>query len=68
MTDVLTGVVTEFDGSKGLGTVRGEDGRDYLFHAIEITDGTRTIDPGQRVVFRPLPKFGRFEAGRIRKV
>lgn len=65
---MLIGEVTEFDGAKGLGNVHGEDGVDYLFHVIEITDGTRSIDPGQRVCFQPLPKFGRLQAGRIRKV
>ncbi|HSJ90789.1 MAG TPA: cold shock domain-containing protein [Ilumatobacter sp.] len=65
---MLTGTVTVIDGAKGLGTVRGENGVDYLFHVIEITDGTRTVDPGQRVSFQPLPKFGRFQAGRIHKV
>jgi cold shock CspA family protein len=65
---VLTGTVIEFDGAKGLGTVRGENGVDYLFHVIEITDGTRTIDLGERVRYQPLPKFGRFQAGRIHKV
>jgi cold shock CspA family protein len=65
---MLTGTVTVIDGVKGLGTVRGENGVDYLFHVIEITDGTRTVDPGQRVSFQPLPKFGRFQAGRIHKV
>ena len=63
-----TGQVTEFDGAKGLGTVHGENGVDYLFHVIEITDGTRAIDVGQRVSFRPLPRFGRFQAGRIHKI
>lgn len=63
-----TGMVTEFDGAKGLGTVRGDDGVEYLFHVVEITDGTRAIDTGQRVSFQPLPKFGRFQAGRIHKV
>lgn len=65
---MLTGTVTEFDGAKGLGTVRGENGVEYLFHVVEITDGTRAIDAGQRVSFQPLPKFGRFQAGRIHKV
>lgn len=65
---MLTGTVTEFDGAKGLGTVRGENGVDYLFHVVEVTDGTRSIDLGQRVSFQPLPKFGRFQAGRIHKV
>lgn len=65
---MLAGQVTEFDVEKGLGSVRGENGVDYLFHVIEITDGTRTIDAGQRVSFRPLPRFGRFQAGRIHKI
>lgn len=65
---MVTGEVVEFDGAKGLGTVRGENGVDYLFHVIEITDGTRSIELGQRVSFQPLPKFGRFQAGRIHKV
>lgn len=65
---MLTGTVTEFDEAKGLGSVHGENGVDYLFHVVEITDGTRSIEIGQRVSFHPLPKFGRFQAGRIHKV
>ena len=65
---MLTGQVIEFEGAKGLGTVRGENGVDYRFHVIEIIDGTRSIELGQRVSFQPLPKFGRFQAGRIHKV
>lgn len=65
---MLTGEVTEVDAAKGLGTVRGENGVDYLFHVVEIVDGTRAIDVGERVLFQPLPKFGHFQAGRIRKV
>jgi cold shock CspA family protein len=65
---MMVGRVTEFDEAKGLGNVRGDDGVDYLFHVIEIVDGTRTVDPGRRVSFQPLPRFGRFQAGRIHKV
>jgi cold shock CspA family protein len=65
---MLSGRVTEFDGAKGLGIVRSDDGVDYRFHAIEVLDGTRAVEPGQAVIFQPLPKFGRFQAGRIRKV
>jgi cold shock CspA family protein len=63
-----TGIVTEFDGAAGLGTVRADDGVEYLFHVVEVTDGTRSIELGQRVSFQPLPRFGRFQAGRIHKV
>ncbi len=62
------GKVAEFDDTKGLGTVTADDGTGYLFHAIEIVDGTRTIEIGQAVSFQPLARFGRFQAGQIRKV
>lgn len=65
---MLAGRVTGFDAATGLGTVQGDNGVEYLFHVVEITDGTRSIDLGQQVRFQPLPKFGRFQAGRIRKV
>jgi cold shock CspA family protein len=65
---MLAGTVTRFDHDKGLGTVTAIDGREYLFHCIEIADGTRTIDVGQAVRFQPLPKFGHFQAGRVDKV
>lgn len=65
---MLNGVVTEFSEARGLGTVTGDDGRIYLFHVVEIADGTRSIRVGQPVSFRPLAKFGTFEAGRIHKV
>lgn len=62
------GTVTEFDEAKGLGTVATGDGEHWSFHVIEIADGTRTIDVGRPVVFQPLPKFGRLQAGRIHKL
>jgi cold shock CspA family protein len=65
---MLTGRVTEFDAGRGLGMVHADDGGDYLFHLIEIADGTRTIDVGQPVVFERLPRFGRFQAGRLVQV
>jgi cold shock CspA family protein len=65
---MLGGTVTEFDPGKGLGTVTADDGRPFLFHVIEIADGTRTIDVGQTVSFQPLAKFGQHQAGQLRKV
>ncbi len=65
---MLRGTVTEFDEGKGLGTVAADDGQGYLFHVIEIADGTRTIDVGQSVSFQPLPKFGKLQAGRVHKL
>lgn len=65
---MLRGTVTEFDAGKGLGTVASVDGTEFLFHLIEIADGTRTIDVGQSVAFHPLPRFGRIQAGRLLKL
>jgi cold shock CspA family protein len=64
----MQGTVHEFDEEKGLGVITTADGRAFAFHCIEITDGTRTIDAGQVVRFRPLPRLGAFEAGAIDKV
>jgi CspA family cold shock protein len=61
-----TGTVTEFDEAVGLGTITADDGTAYAFHCIEIADGTRTIEVGRRVEFRPLPRFGRIQAGDVR--
>jgi cold shock CspA family protein len=45
------GVVTEFDDQRGLGVVSAEDGSSYRFHCTALSDGTRTVDVGTRVVF-----------------
>jgi CspA family cold shock protein len=64
---MLTGRVTEFDPAAGLGRIADSDGASYLFHCIEIVDGTRTIDIGQAVTFEPLPRFGAYQAGTVDK-
>ncbi len=63
-----SGTVTEFDAERGLGRIRSEDGTEHLFHVVEIADGTRTVEVGRAVTFERLPKLGRVEAGRVRKV
>jgi CspA family cold shock protein len=62
---VIHGSVVEFDPDAGLGTVRADDGADYLFHCVEIADGTRSIEVGTRVRFEVVAKLGRYEAARI---
>lgn len=62
---LIEGVVTEFNDDRGLGTVLSDDGVAFLFHVIEIADGTRSIDVGQAVRFEPLPRFGTLQAGAI---
>jgi CspA family cold shock protein len=66
IVEPLTGTVDEFDEVRGLGTLRGDDGRTYPFHCIEIADGSRTIEVGAAVEFELLRKLGRVEAARIR--
>jgi cold shock CspA family protein len=65
---MMRGTVIEFDEAKGLGTVATSEGTRYLFHVIEIADGSRAIDVGQPVSFQPLPKFGKLQAGRLHKL
>jgi len=60
------GTVIEFDEYVGLGEVEGADGARYLFHCVEIADGTRTIEIGTEVDFDLLRKFGRDEAAKLR--
>ena len=61
-----TGRVTAFDELRGLGEITDADGSVFVFHCVEITDGTRTIDVGAAVTFEVLAKLGRYEAARIR--
>jgi CspA family cold shock protein len=65
---VLYGRVTEFDDARGLGSITSDEGTTFDFHCIEIADGTRTIEPDQRVAFERLARFGRFQARTINKV
>ena len=63
----MNGTVREFDEATGLGVIAIADGESFAFHCIEIADGTRMIDAGQAVSFRPLARFGAFQAGAIEK-
>ena len=63
----MNGTVREFDEAKGIGVIVSDDDRSFVFQCIEIADGTRNIDAGQAVSFRPLPRFGVFQAGAIEK-
>ena len=66
-SDRLWGVVTSFNGPKGLGTITlDETPAIFPFHCVSIADGTRTITIGLAVSFLPLLKLGRREAADIR--
>ena len=60
------GTVTSFDAHRGLGEVTDPDGRIWLFHCVEIADGSRTIDVGADVEFETMAKLGRWEAAQLR--
>ena len=58
-----------FDERGGLGTVRGDDGTEYPFHATRIADGARTLAVGTAVEFEGVPgQLGRWEAAAIAPV
>ncbi len=63
----MNGRVTSFDEAAGLGEVTGEDGTRFVFHCVEIADGTRLIDSDTRIEFEMLAKLGTYEAGCLRK-
>ena len=65
-TAELTGTVTSFDEHVGLGEVTDTDGTGYLFHCVEISDGSRSIDVGAAVRFTTMTKFGKLEAAGLR--
>lgn len=63
------GLVSAFDEHVGLGElVDDADQRTYPFHCTAMIDSSRTVDVGQRVLFRVVGGGGgRWEAGAIRK-
>jgi cold shock CspA family protein len=60
------GRVASFDPTRGLGTVTGDEGAVYAFHATAIADGSRRIDVGARVAYSLAPGHGgRYEARKL---
>jgi cold shock CspA family protein len=63
------GTVLTFDGPRGVGVVRADDGVEYPFHCTAIADGSRSIDEGVSVSFRVVAgRLGRWEAGAMAPV
>ena len=63
------GVVTEFDGDRGLGTVTGEDGLALPFHCTSLLDGSRFVEVGTAVAYEVAPgHLGRLEARELRRL
>ena len=61
------GVVAEFDAFVGLGYISAANSDKYLFHCIEIADGSRDIPVGCAVSFETVERFHRAEACKIVK-
>lgn len=64
----LEGFVAEFEEAAGLGVVESVDRTRYLFHCIDLSDGSRSVELLQRVEFEVVLRFGRYEARHIRKL
>jgi hypothetical protein len=64
-TDFLTGHVTQFDRRIGLGEITDSEGRVWPFHCAMLTDGSRMIELGTAVQFRPQFHVVRDEAFEI---
>lgn len=64
------GRVESFDEARGIGTVvDDEGGRAFPFHCTALTDGTRTVAVGTRVVFElSATHLGQVEARSITTV
>ena len=66
-TTRASGRVTAFDAHVGLGEVTPDGGGPVvMFHCVEIADGSRSIEVGAAVHYRPALKFGHTEAFDLR--
>ncbi len=66
----VAGHVTAFDAGRGTGVVRGDDGAEWTFHATRVSDGSRSVEVGRRVVFEVGigAHPGSWEATRVVKI
>ena len=66
----VRGHVAGFDAGRGTGVVESDDGRQLPFHCTRLSDGSRTVDVGDPVVFEvgPGPEPGGWEATTVVKL
>lgn len=58
-----TGRIASFDAQRGLGMITPDGSQEpIMFHCIEITDGSRSIEEGTTVRYVEGLKLGRSEA------
>lgn len=62
-------VVVAFDEARGDGVLRDARGREFYFHCVSITDGSRHVDVGATVrARRQVGLRGRDEASHLVKI
>jgi cold shock CspA family protein len=65
---VIHGSIESFDDRRGDGRLIAENGERLYFHCVDIADGTRTIDVGERVTAeRAVGHLGHDEAVKVTK-
>ena len=66
---IFTGYVKSFDFEKGLGEIESDNGLELVFHCTQISDGSRSIEVNQKVIFE-LKFFptANFQAANIKKI
>jgi cold shock CspA family protein len=65
----VEGVVESFDDRRGDGLVRSDDGEAFYFHCVNIADGSRSIDVGERIsARRGVGHLGRDEVFAIERL
>lgn len=66
---VIDGRVETFDELRGDGVLTSGDGTTFYFHCVNIVDGSRSVNSGQRVVARRgVGHLGHDEAFAIEKI
>lgn len=68
LSEELTGTVTSFNDAHGLGEITDSAFVVWPFHCVSIADGSRSIEVGQKVVFRTGFRVARPEAVSIRSL
>jgi cold shock CspA family protein len=62
----VAGFVESFDDRRGDGYIHGDDGEQFYFHCVQISDGSRSIPVGARVTAqRRVGRLGRDEVGHV---
>jgi cold shock CspA family protein len=66
---IIDGHVETFDEVRGDGVLTNADGTTFYFHCVNIADGSRSVDPGQKVeATRGVGHLGHDEAFAIEKI